>query len=156
MVRPYTRTVAAAGPAGGGLAALRIELQRRQAVAERSHRQFVRERNFKRNLCRAGVASGLLVLAVSTAFFASVVSRPVAVLFAPLSKQEVLAIADGKRTDLRTGRVLFAQPDGETCRPMYFDNKTGEMSPGAGMVPCHSRDADAAAHLTRFNWRGGK
>jgi hypothetical protein len=152
MVRQYARTVAAVGPMSAGLGAMRVAAQRREALAARSQRQ----RECKRNLWRAGHASGLLMVAVGTGFFAGVSSGPVTTLFFQISKQDVLAIASAKRADLRTGRVLFTLPDGETCRPMYFDNKTGEMSPGAGPVPCHAHDANAAAHLNKFSWGGTK
>lgn len=135
-----------------GLGAMQVAAQRREALAARSQRQ--RER--KRNLWRAGLASGLLMVAVGTGFFAGINSGPATTLFFQLSKQDVLAIASAKRADLRTGMVLFTLPDGETCRPMYFDNQTGEMSPGAGPVPCHARDANAATHLNKFNWGGTK
>lgn len=151
MVSHYTTAAVGVGPMRTAtIGAMRVAARRREALAERGQRQ--RERS--RNLWRAGLASGLLVVAVSTGFFAGANSGIVSSLFA-LSPRDALSIANVKRGELRTARVLFTLPDGETCRPMYFDNKTGEMSPGAGLVPCESRDANAAAHLTKFNWRGG-
>lgn len=146
MVRQLTSAAVAPLPAMPGPG----RGPRRESAAERGQRQ--RERS--RNLWRASLASLLLVVAVSTGVLAGANSGIVGALFSRPS-QEALAAAQARRHDLRTGKVLFALPDGETCRPMHFDNLTGEMSPGAGTVPCYPPEQSrrTAADSGRFNWR---
>lgn len=147
MTGPYTST------GGVALASSRAAPARAKQSVERDAQ---RERG--RNLRRAGLVSAVLLAALSTGFFAGVNSGTVTSLF-QRSSMEALEASKARRAELRSGTILFASPDGENCRPVHFDNQTGEMSPGAGTVPCHSRDPNRRAQVDdggRFNWRNGK
>lgn len=156
MVRPFpspamTPVAPYRGPATAATYQAAAAALRREALAERDQRN--RER--RRNLWRAVMASGLLILALGSAFLAGANSGAVSGLFASKPSpyaQSSLSAADVKRGELRIGKVLFTLPDGETCRPMHFDNVTGEMSPGVGLVPCVT-DNSRPQGSGRFGWR---
>jgi hypothetical protein len=122
---------------------------KRQTQSGRVARQHERTRN----LWRAALASVLILLALSTGFFAGAHSDTVMEMFSAGSKQEALAASSARRSELRSGTILFTLPDGMTCRPMAFDNQTGEMRPGSGVVPCGLPEPNAppASALTKFS-----
>jgi hypothetical protein len=141
MVGQYTT------PSGAPAASDRRASGRGESRAEHGARQR------DSNLRRAGLASLLLVAALSTGFLAGANSTTMASLFASQST-EALEASKARRGELRTGTILFASPDGESCRPMHFDNQTGELSPGTGTVPCSARETSRRSSAdSKFNLR---
>jgi len=55
-------------------------------------------------------------------------------------------------TTNRYSRVLYAMPDGTSCRVVLFDNKSAMMSEGP-VVPCDpNRKSTAPIEPKEFNW----
>jgi hypothetical protein len=135
-----------------GYGSYKALMDRRQSQSLRGARQRERMRNY----WRAGLAALLIMLALSTGFFAGAHSTAVVEMLSFISgNPEALSASNARRSELRNGKILFALPDGENCRPMHFDNQTGEMIPGTGTVPCYTRDQKKTvvqSSNSKFNW----
>jgi hypothetical protein len=114
-----------------------------RAIPQVRGRDFWRTRRDEQRASKIGL---IIITSLLCAVFAA------ATMFGGHAIGPLLRHAAAERDANATGALVFTMPDGVFCRRMSFDNKTGEIGPGAIERCSQVAGEGSTAKTTTFQW----